>query len=145
MTYETIVTKENAAAIIIENATEVYRFISLNYNEREQEQMLLMTLGEEYHLKNVYLIHIGKVIKNTMDIKDIFYKTIMDKAKHIIICYLRPSSSDLLRPSGDDYSNAEKIFRATKIINTDVLYQLIIGNTGFTEIKHDDNDDMDMR
>jgi DNA repair protein RadC len=141
MTYETIITKElkEKETPAICNPTEIYRFISLRYKKREQPQMLLFTLGESFIFKNVYIIHTGKVKSDTLDIMDIMLKAIKDKAEYISICYIRPSSSGLLRPSNDDYDNAGKIFQAAKIMNITVLNQVIVGDSGYTEIKRDGN------
>jgi DNA repair protein RadC len=145
MTYETIVTKESDRPVIIDGTIEIYRYVSNYYKSREQGQVILMTLGESFHLKNVYLMHVGNVTEKTLDIKDICLKAITDKAKYIVICHIRPNSSDMLRPTGEDYSIAEKIFRAVKLIDTKVLYNVIIGDTGYTEIKNDHNDDEEMK
>jgi DNA repair protein RadC len=136
--------KESKESVIMSNIAEVYRFVTAKYKEREQQQIILMTLGDSYHLKNSYLIHLGNVKDNAFDIKDICYKAITDKARYIIVCYIRPSSSDSLVPMDGDMPNAEAVFRAAKLINTKVAYQIIISNMGFTEIKNDFNDDPGM-
>jgi DNA repair protein RadC len=144
MTYQTIVTKTSKEIVRMINLADIYDFVSRYYKPMKQEQLLLFTLGESYSLKNVYLVHVGQVREKTMDIKDICYKAIADNAESVIVCYIRSSSSDQLCALGDDFSNARKILKAFKIMNTKVLYQLIIGNNGYTEIKNDENDEDDI-
>jgi DNA repair protein RadC len=144
MTYETVIIKESKESVAMVNIVEVYRFVTAKYKQREQQQIIIMTLGELYHLKNSYLIHLGNVKGKALDIKDICYKIIKDNARYIIVCYIRPLSSDSLMPTEDDMSNAATIFKAAKLINTHVAYQIIISDIGFTDIKTDFNDGKDM-
>jgi DNA repair protein RadC len=146
MTYEAICTKEiTDEHITFDEKTEVYHFISEKYKIRDQGETIFMTLDPLNNLINSYVIHVGIVDENTLDIKDICYKAIMDKASQVVICRLRPAKSYSFIPSGSDYSIAEKIFRAMKIFNIKVRYQLIIGKEGYAEIKNDHNSEEDMK
>jgi DNA repair protein RadC len=141
MTFETIVTEESEESISVLSTMSVFQFAKDHYRDRTQHQTLLLTVGDKNdHLKNAYLVHVGEVNENTLNIRNICRKIIEDDAKKIIICYIRPSSSDTLMPRKIDIFNAKKIVKASSLLDTKVLYQLIIGNTGFTELKEDASD-----
>jgi DNA repair protein RadC len=77
-----------------------------------------------------------------MDIKDIIKHAIMDEAKSIAMCFIRPTKD--ITPQGEDYSKAERLYRAGKIFILPIRHILIITKRGFTEIKNDRNDDEGM-
>jgi DNA repair protein RadC len=144
MTYETIITKEIEEPFLINDFACMFKFLTSNYKARDEEQVILMTLGEQLHLIKSHVVYIGNASKTAVDARDVMYKAITDKAKHIIIAYIRSSNTDLLRPRDEDYANAGRIYRAAKIMGFKVISQIIISGNGYTTFKHDHNSPNDM-
>jgi DNA repair protein RadC len=137
MTYETIVVKNYKKEVIIKDATDVYHLVNKLYPEdRNQEIMILITLSEKDEVINTYLIHVGEIgidIGN-MDAKDLFGKAIVDNAKSIAVCYLRPSNN--ISPTNGDLKNMENMNEGGKFLRINIAYNVIMNRWGFTEIKN---------
>jgi DNA repair protein RadC len=144
MTYETIVKREIKAPFVMNDLADMYEFLTSKYKKRDEEQVVLITLGEAYHFINSHLVYLGGFSETALDIKDVMCKAITDKAKHIIIGYIRSAKTDLLSPNNKDYTNAERIFKSAKILELKVMAQLIIGSHGYTTITHDHNSPNDL-
>jgi DNA repair protein RadC len=142
MTYETIIKTELEEGRTVNNSSELFEFISELLPPRNQEQMVLVTFDECKQVIQSHIVHVGESKSETMDIKDIIKRAIMDDAKSIAMCFIRPTKDLTIRR--EDRLKAERLYRAGKIFLLPIRHILIIVKHGFTEIKNDRNDDEGM-
>jgi DNA repair protein RadC len=137
MTYETIVKKEIEYKNKIENPQDLFQIVyDLYKDETKLEQMVLVTFNILREIINIHLIHVGEVDKiniGFMNPRTVLTKCLIDEARSVAICYIRPSKE--LTPTENDFKNAENILAGTKMFGIPVKYQLLLNQWGFTEIK----------
>jgi DNA repair protein RadC len=144
MTYETVITKEMEEPVHFNGLYDIFAFLTSNYKARDEEQVILITLGESYRLIKSHIIYIGGITETAIDMRDVMYKALMDKAQYIVMGYIRSSKTELMRPRSEDYANAEKIYKAAKTIGFTVMAQIIVSGNGYTTIRNDQNSSIDM-
>jgi DNA repair protein RadC len=139
MIYEIIYVKERESKTSINKRVDVFKVMK-PYIKIKKEQLILITLDSSGYIIGIHIIHVGSINSNNKDHQEIIAKTLLDKSRRIIICRTI-IDEDVLSLSPEDYKIAQKFFDACKLLDIQILFQLIVSEYGYTEIKLDPNND----
>jgi DNA repair protein RadC len=133
MVYEAVYTKKIKKEVNVRNPEDAYRLVKKFIKDSRQEQCFIITTDRALNVIGVHLIHIGS--RNTVDfnMRDIFYKAIIDNAYHVIICHNHNGPN--INPSPNDIASAQEAYKAGTILHITVFDVMIISEYGYTSIK----------
>lgn len=139
----------NAKACILVCALELSKRAKYHFNKREavnssakafnimaikllhinHEEFWLMGLNKSNQILDLNQISKGGLDATYVDIRLIFHKLILNKCSAFIIAHNHPSG--YLKPSRSDLSLTNKIQKASKFFDIQLLDHLIIGDNGY--------------
>lgn len=101
---------------------DIYQEIR-HYANREQEQLLVISMNAAFEILNIHTASIGYVDKAFFHPREIFSSAIKECATQIVIAHNHPSGS--LLPSKEDISGTTRIIKAGRILGIPVTDHLI--------------------
>lgn len=93
------------------------------------EQFKIMLLSRSNKCLGIKTVSTGGTYASVVDVKVVFQTALKTNASSIILCHNHPSCN--MTPSQSDISLTQKVFRAGKLLDIDVLDHLIISADTF--------------
>ena len=117
-------------------AVEVFRRV-FNIDNLTEEYVFLMCTDAEGDIKGMFEVSHGSISKALINIRGIFQRALLCNATNLIVAHNHPSGG--CKPSNEDIRSYKGLVKAGKIMEIEVLDNLIIGN-GYYSFKENDID-----
>lgn len=99
----------------------------------EQEQMRVVVLNTKHRVLRIITVYQGSVHTTVIRVCELFAEAVRLKAAAVVIAHNHPSGDPT--PSPEDVAVTQEIVKAGKVLDTDVLDHIVIGNPGFVSLK----------
>jgi DNA repair protein RadC len=113
----------------INNSKEAYESFLPLIEDPSKENFLVAYLNQGNKIIKIERISIGGITSTLADPKVIFKNALLKEATSIMMCHNHPSG--VARPSKDDRQLTQKLIKAGKILDINVLDHLIIGENSY--------------
>ena len=114
---------------LINSSAIAYKVLAKKIMYINHEEFWLLGLNKSNHILDLSQISKGGLDATYVDIRLIFNKLILNKCSSFIIAHNHPSGC--LKPSKADISLTNKIKKASKVFDIQLLDHLIIGDNGY--------------
>lgn len=104
---------------------DVFDYLSPRMSHLEQEHFVVLHLDSKNYVKKEETIFIGTLNASVIHPREIFKSAIREGANAIIIAHNHPSGDPT--PSGDDKKITKLLSQVGKMLNVEVLEQIVIG------------------
>jgi len=108
----------------------------VQYQEKEQEHFLVVTLNGAHEVIRVHVVSIGIVNRALVHPREVFRPAFLDNAVAIIMAHNHPSGN--FEPFEEDKEITKRLKDSGELLGIEVLDSLIISKRGFYSFLEDD-------
>ena len=118
--------------IVINCPEDAADLVQYEMSTLDQEELRVIILNPRNHVIKIVTIYRGSLNSSQVRVGEIFRPAIKLNAAAIIVVHNHPSSDP--SPSPDDLALTREIFKAGRLLDTQVLDHLIIGGNSFVSL-----------
>lgn len=107
---------------------DIYQEIR-HYAEREQEQLIVMSLNGAHEVIDIRVATIGLINKTIVHPREVFAEPLKERATAIVIAHNHPSGT--LTPSSEDKAVTKRIISAGQLLGISVIDHIIFSLDGY--------------